>query len=717
MNKILRLWAFLFISIPAFAQTAVYPGAVVTDKQLMVGGNNLTTHLTASINSTANTISVANTTHWTANMLLSFSDNNEIAVVCGVPSGNLFNIGYGGSCPGTGGRGFDGTTATSHANGVVVFAYIDAWHHNALRVELEAIEGTLGANLSKVCPPGTICDASYSSIEAACTAANSANGTLYISLPWNAAGNETLNCYAIFLANGRLKPNGFAVLLAKPFAVLSVQQVFDYSSGGTVRFPASVDPVYPQYWGAKFDNSTNDTSFWQYAIDERQADGGGIVRCVGTSLITGQLTYNYGLYPSVGNPVSIIGSGARSQWFTSTTPSAGGCWMNMTFASGPNGGRIQLISPGSFRLENLVLANSSSNTGGFVKITNTNYQDRDISFVGSPSHTGASAADIGRIWGGQTAGNFNSADAQFAGYGSHAGPGDIFANINKGDLLQGAANGIVIDSPAFSNGNGGDCAILLDGSFVGPNQTTNNTIFAPTIEQTNYIHSICLKNASHNTVMGGGEYDGTANVLLSGVASNTGGNALINYAHTNPTDSTTGGPLAILSINGGSIVWEPQGVKFCAIQNETTGSAGFLQFSLSDNSNRCPLTTGPITAVGATVSEFAGGLKTDNSGVTTDYIAATNGGLAPTIVATGGCTVASSLLTQVGVVVAIGTGSSPCTLTLTMATTAAHYWVGGGTDLTTGTTLPQFGITSTTFAVKGNVSSSDTVTLFGMTAL
>ena len=58
-------------------------------------------------------------------------------------------------------RGFDGTTPAIHLAGAFVSGMIDAWHHNALVAEIEAIEATLGPNLSRIPVSATILSSAY----------------------------------------------------------------------------------------------------------------------------------------------------------------------------------------------------------------------------------------------------------------------------------------------------------------------------------------------------------------------------------------------------------------------------------------------------------------------------------------------------------------------------------------------------------------------------
>ena len=136
----------------AGAQTAQFPGAIVTDSQLGVAANNIQTTLTQFAGSTATTFNVASTTQLAANMLLSL-DGAEIVHVCSVNTGaGTFSVGVS-SCPNVDGRGFDSTTAVTHNAGASVTANIDAWHHNAMKAEMEAVQTALGINLGNI--PGT----------------------------------------------------------------------------------------------------------------------------------------------------------------------------------------------------------------------------------------------------------------------------------------------------------------------------------------------------------------------------------------------------------------------------------------------------------------------------------------------------------------------------------------------------------------------------------
>lgn len=111
-----------------FAQTSSFPGSAVTDSQLKVQVNGIQTSLAGNITSGATSATVVSCSGIAANTLATI--DSEIIPVS--------------SCSGTvisfSSRGFDGTTAAAHSTGALVSLFVDAWHHNALRVEVEAIE-------------------------------------------------------------------------------------------------------------------------------------------------------------------------------------------------------------------------------------------------------------------------------------------------------------------------------------------------------------------------------------------------------------------------------------------------------------------------------------------------------------------------------------------------------------------------------------------------
>src|SRR4030095_7395928 len=127
--------------------TALFPHQIATDAQLKVASNLIETKLRIAINAPDTVLFVASTVGFAPDMLVSI--DKEIISIAGVmpaPDSTLQVA--------TSGRGFDGTTATTHAAGAKVSILIDAWHHNALSAEVKAIQTALGPNLANISPSG-----------------------------------------------------------------------------------------------------------------------------------------------------------------------------------------------------------------------------------------------------------------------------------------------------------------------------------------------------------------------------------------------------------------------------------------------------------------------------------------------------------------------------------------------------------------------------------
>jgi hypothetical protein len=117
---------------------AVFPGGIAGDINLAVAANQLQTTLAATMAIGDLSMIVADPSSIVAGML--FSIDAEIVQASSAPAGSSVPVS----------RGFDGTAPATHLTGAAVSGLIDAWHHNALVAEIEAIEQTLGAHLSNI---------------------------------------------------------------------------------------------------------------------------------------------------------------------------------------------------------------------------------------------------------------------------------------------------------------------------------------------------------------------------------------------------------------------------------------------------------------------------------------------------------------------------------------------------------------------------------------
>jgi len=138
---------FLLTLLAAFtlsAQTAVFPNSVVTDGQLKIAANGIAgapvSILGAGIGASDTAVTVIDGTLFPANTIITLE--SEKLSIC-AKSGNVLTVGTATTCPSISGRGFDGTTASAHGVGTPTWLFIDAWYHNATRVEIEAVESYL----------------------------------------------------------------------------------------------------------------------------------------------------------------------------------------------------------------------------------------------------------------------------------------------------------------------------------------------------------------------------------------------------------------------------------------------------------------------------------------------------------------------------------------------------------------------------------------------
>lgn len=237
----IKLLILLAICAVARSQTAVFPAAVVTDRQLLIAVDNLQTNVTANVLPADTSISVASTTGFVPNMAVTFSDGNEIAIVCAVPSINRLTIGFNGICPSVVGRGFNGTTASNHALGAAVAAFYVAWHRNSDRVEIEAIENALGPNLIHVNGTGSINGLGPLAPPAIVTAV----GPTLVQTPNASAQIDSGGDISTSTSVGPVRPIGIGGALAVTApgnqAVTFIAGQNGAPSGGTVYTPADIN--------------------------------------------------------------------------------------------------------------------------------------------------------------------------------------------------------------------------------------------------------------------------------------------------------------------------------------------------------------------------------------------------------------------------------------------------------------------------------------------
>jgi hypothetical protein len=138
----------LALAVPALllAQTASFPSAVATDDDLLVASDAARTTLLSGIGAGDTTIPLTSTTMFKASPGGSKTTviliGQEFIKVCAFASQSATVC--------SGGRGYSGSTASSHASGSVVVAPYASWYHNRLREEIKAMQNALGPNLQNL---------------------------------------------------------------------------------------------------------------------------------------------------------------------------------------------------------------------------------------------------------------------------------------------------------------------------------------------------------------------------------------------------------------------------------------------------------------------------------------------------------------------------------------------------------------------------------------
>jgi len=140
-----RLFLFLLATGFLCAQTAKFPSAIATDNDLLVGKDRSASTLSSGIDASTLSIPVVDGSVFVQDEVITI--DQEQMLLCSV-AGNSLTV-----C--SGGRGFAGTSATTHDSGANVRGHITAWHHNALREEIQAIETQIGEKMT-TCTAGRV---------------------------------------------------------------------------------------------------------------------------------------------------------------------------------------------------------------------------------------------------------------------------------------------------------------------------------------------------------------------------------------------------------------------------------------------------------------------------------------------------------------------------------------------------------------------------------
>lgn len=120
--------------------TASFPGALPGDSIFMVATNDAFSTIVGAMTNSQTTLGVV-----TAFSVPCLALIEQEIIYIGSVTGTTYSAIV---------RGFLGTTAVTHAAGTQIYGYIEAYHHNQLSIELQAVATALGINLANVIKSG-----------------------------------------------------------------------------------------------------------------------------------------------------------------------------------------------------------------------------------------------------------------------------------------------------------------------------------------------------------------------------------------------------------------------------------------------------------------------------------------------------------------------------------------------------------------------------------
>jgi hypothetical protein len=405
----------LLFSVSLYAQTAAFPSAIAGDINLKIQANGVQTSLLSSITSTSTTASVVSCNGIPYNFLATIDNEIVAGAYC---VGNVITFStLAGGCNGATGRGCDGTAAASHIYGAPVSLYADAWHHNALRVEVEAIETALGVNLGNVLKnPVTLpISATVTSGSPGITVSNSFTGS---------SGGAAI----VASSKGNIIPTLQVTQTGSAAAIIVSSSAGDgidvASSSGGYGINATTTTTAPAIYVA--DTGGNSTS----AVSVTTSNGGGNALLAtntsfGTALAgTSSGSGGYGVYGTANGGTAVYG----------TSLSASG------YSGSFSGGKFQVT--GTITGTNMVTITNSGGSGAII--TGTNTAVSGVTTLNGNAITASMGGTAGHAFSGSQTTSVGTATA-------------LFSNSGTDTALYAVTTGT---TPATFLGSGGTCSIV-----------------------------------------------------------------------------------------------------------------------------------------------------------------------------------------------------------------------------------------------------------------
>jgi parallel beta-helix repeat protein len=297
-------------------------------------------------------------------------------------------------------------------------------------------------------------------------------------------------------------------------------------------------------YGAVGDDSTDDSTSVQNAINAAAATGGVVTFQAKTYLINSQLTIPNDAGSPVAHqrPIRLQGAGSHMNGQGVAAPYGGTI---LDLRTNATDGKLVSYGLGLLELRDITFTDKGTNSNVYVLVTNTTLHAQDNAFIGNPSKSATTCDQDAIVLGGTTHTFGNGPTNSFQGYGTVIS-NNFFDRIRRAVYLRVDANtSIVRDNTVWTN-SGSNLAngavIELDG---GVYTATGNTIEGNLVEIGNYTYGIKLANGSANTLIGNDAFDASGSTIAMVRAESTATRNVI-------VGSLAGGSPAIYFSDGNS---------------------------------------------------------------------------------------------------------------------------------------------------------------------
>jgi hypothetical protein len=553
MKTILIFFAACLTLAAQNPNTAIFPGAVAADSDLLVAKDNARTTLNGAINASVTTLVLSSATAFPTPVAITI--DNEV-LRCPSHVGTTY------TCS----RAFAGSTAAVHANQATVHGNLIDWHVNQANAEIKAVElsifpsynaksrGLKGderfvvdAAMTSGGNTVTSASAAFTTLDTGKTVTIQAGARGVSSAVYSSGGSVTGSAntycavsgfngggsgatgYISVRASNTLAASEPIVMITLGTGYTSTPTTASLGNGnqgttcsGTIAvtgtlyaLPITGTATYVSATSVTL--STTATSTVSGAAMAIGTDDSSALTSLITTVYTaggGEIYFPPGFYliksaitlPNDGSsqvakqpPISFRGDGGRwdGEW---TDRVAAASTLDLRYAG--SYGKIVTYGSGSFKATGISFADSGFDQTPFIFSTNTTVTVRDNSFIGSGPGALLSQNDAVAL-GGSSLTVGNSPTAPFQGYGTQIDH-NYFSKIVRGLYGKTYTNSVVLSNNTWSWNCGGRAAFEMDGTG---GQSEALTWYGNLIEILNYQYGAIFTNAYNASGFGNTFWD------------------------------------------------------------------------------------------------------------------------------------------------------------------------------------------------------------------